>query len=276
MVKLLDTSHCSAELSDLVKNAQTEIILVSPYLQISPLFFDLLKEASSRKIPITLIYRDDTPTKRESTKSNEQKEKLRSLNIKMFVRENLHAKCYLSESTVIITSMNLYQHSQENNIELGVQIQKEEDAELYDKIYKEVQLISRISTLSPYFLKNPPFSESKPVQPSTLKSSNTSKSESTKKIQKSPPEKVSKSSTNNSFLDLISNLVFGKNVYCIRCGTTVEDNPDKPLCKKCYSSWARYKNEDFAEKYCFSCGKEAKTTYVKPLCRNCYKSKIKK
>jgi len=275
MVKLLDTSHCSAELSDLVKNAQSEIILISPYLQISPRLFDLLKEAKSRNVSITLIYRDDTPTKKESKKSNEQKEKLLSLNINMSVLENLHAKCYLNESMAIITSMNLYQHSQENNIELGVQVQKEEDAGLYDEIYKEVQLICRFCPSLPQSLGNFSLPKSNPDQPNNLKSSDNLKLKPVKKIQKPSVEYVSKSSA-NGFLDLISNLIFGKNFYCIRCGTTVEDNPDKPLCKKCYSSWARYKNENFAEKYCFLCGEEKKTTFSKPICQKCYTQKIKK
>jgi Phosphatidylserine/phosphatidylglycerophosphate/cardiolipin synthases and related enzymes len=275
MVKLLNTNHCSSELYDLVKNAQDEIILVSPYLQISPILFNSLKDASSRKVPITLIYRDETPTKRESTKSNEQKEKLRSLNIKMSICENLHAKCYLNESTAIITSMNLYQHSQQNNTELGVRIQKEEDAELYDEIYKEVQSICRISMPSPHSAKSSSLLEPKPVLPN-LKPSNNSKLDSVKPVQKPLSEKVSKSSTNNSFLDLISDLIFGKNFYCIRCGTIIEGNSDKPLCTKCYPSWARYKNENYAEKYCFLCGEEKKTTYAKPICQKCYTQKVKK
>ena len=221
-----------------------------------------------------MIYRDETPTKRESAKSNEQKEKLRSLNIKMFIRENLHAKCYLNESTAIITSMNLYQHSQENNIELGVRIQKEEDAGLYDEIYKEVQLICRLCQPPHHSLENSSLSESKPVQSSNLKSPNTS--ESAGKIQNSPSEKAPKSPTNNSFLDFLSDLIFGKNFYCIRCGAAVDGNPDKPLCTKCYPSWARYKNENYAEKYCFLCGEEKKTTYAKPVCQKCYNQKVKK
>jgi len=276
MVKLLDTSHCSAELSDLVKNAQTEIILISPYLQISPRLFDLLKEAKSRNVSITLIYRDDTPTKKESKKSNEQKEKLLSLNINTFVLGNLHAKCYLNESMAIITSMNLYQHSQENNIELGVRIQREKDSELYDEIYREMQLICKFCQPSSNSLKNSSLTEPKIGQPIALKPSNNLKPKSAEKNQKISPEKVPKSPTNSNFLTILSNFIFGKDFHCIRCGVTVEDNPDKPLCKKCYSSWARYKNENFAENYCFLCGEKAKTTYAKPLCGTCYASKMKK
>ena len=38
--------------------------------------------------------------------------------------KNLHAKCYLNESTCIISSLNLYEFSQVNNNEMGVLIEK--------------------------------------------------------------------------------------------------------------------------------------------------------
>lgn len=267
MVKLLDTSNCSAELSNLVKNSKNEIILVSPYLQISPRLLDLLKEASLRNVSITLIYREDKSTEKNSGQLNEQKSKLSGPNIKIVPLENLHAKCYLNESTAIITSMNLYQYSQENNIEFGVRVQKERDSELYDEIYNEIQRIYRISQ----FEKSPnadTSSTQKKTKSSSIKASKTESKTESKTASKAP----------SGFLDLISGLTFGPDLkcYCIRCGTIIGENPDKPFCKKCYSSWARYKKEDFAEKHCFLCGEEKETTYAKPICRKCYRSKVKK
>ncbi len=122
MVVVLDTAHCSASLSHLVKNAEKEIILVSPYLQISPVLLNLLRDASSRNVEITLIYRDDKPTGKSLERFNEEKSKLDGMNVKMLGLENLHAKCYLNEFMALLTSMNLYQHSQENNTELGLMV----------------------------------------------------------------------------------------------------------------------------------------------------------
>ncbi|WNY29200.1 hypothetical protein MmiEs2_14240 [Methanimicrococcus stummii] len=264
MVKLIDTQHCSAELSDLVKKAQKEIILVSPYLQISPRFLDLLKEASLRNISITLIYRDDKLKEKDSKQLSEQKSKFNGLNVKIAALENLHAKCYLNESKAIITSMNLYQFSQENNIEFGVRVLKESDPELYDEVYTEIQRIYKISQ----------FDREIPVAPvvAAAAQSKGSKIKSSKSAVQSDSE--SKSSSKNNFADLIP-FFSNQDCYCIRCKSKFEDKFDKPLCKKCYSSWTRYKNEDFAEKYCFSCGEENETTFAKPICRKCYRSKVK-
>ena len=59
--------------------------------------------------------------------------------------KNLHAKCYLNEESGIITSLNLYEFSQVNNNEMGVQIRRSEDSELYREAYEEAQRIIRIS-----------------------------------------------------------------------------------------------------------------------------------
>ena len=57
---------------------------------------------------------------------------------------NLHAKCYISESACIITSLNLYEFSQVNNNEMGVYIERDDGA-LYQDAYAEAQRIIRIS-----------------------------------------------------------------------------------------------------------------------------------
>ena len=58
---------------------------------------------------------------------------------------NLHAKCYMNEEMCIITSLNLYEFSQVNNNEMGILIQRAEDAQLYKDAYEEAQRIIRIS-----------------------------------------------------------------------------------------------------------------------------------
>ena len=46
--------------------------------------------------------------------------------------KNLHGKLYLSEEEAIITSMNIYDYSQVNNIEFGIHIIKNKDEEIYN------------------------------------------------------------------------------------------------------------------------------------------------
>lgn len=266
MVIVLDTAHCSASLSHLVKNAKKEIILVSPYLQISPILLNLLRDASSKNIEITLIYRDDKPTGKSLERLNEEKSKLDGMNVKMLCLENLHAKCYLNEFMAILTSMNLYQHSQENNTELGLMVIENQDPEnpdsvLYNDIRKEVLTICRFAQQSQLLSNTNPTSVSKSKQQFVSKASPSS----------SKPIKNKKSSLGSGLIETVVGAILGtNNCYCIRCSVEIEDNINRPLCNKCYSSWSRYQNENFVEKFCFSCGDSAKTTYSRPLCDDCY------
>ena len=59
--------------------------------------------------------------------------------------------------------------------------------------------------------------------------------------------------------------------FCLRCGESIPANAAQPYCKRCYSSWSRYKNEDYEEKHCHTCGKEHEATMSKPLCLACYR-----
>ena len=60
--------------------------------------------------------------------------------------ENLHAKCYLNENTAIITSMNLYEFSQQNNDEIGIRVDSKEDPQLYREIKAEAERLLRKAT----------------------------------------------------------------------------------------------------------------------------------
>ena len=59
--------------------------------------------------------------------------------------------------------------------------------------------------------------------------------------------------------------------HCIRCSKNIKLKPAVPYCKKCYSSWSNYKNEEYQEKYCHICSKRNKSTLIKPVCYPCYK-----
>lgn len=58
--------------------------------------------------------------------------------------------------------------------------------------------------------------------------------------------------------------------HCIRCTEEITLDPEKPLCADCYKKWAKYEDEDYAEKCCHACGKKTATSMRKPLCRTCY------
>ena len=139
MPKFLSTTGVSYELEELIKGASERLILISPFLRVNQRIRELLADKDRLKIDTRVVYG-------KSELSPEQSEWLLSTpSIRTSYCANLHAKCYLSESLALLTSMNLYEFSQVNNIEMGVLISRNEDPALYGAVYQEVLTILRSS-----------------------------------------------------------------------------------------------------------------------------------
>lgn len=237
MAEFLSTNGASNAIELLVKNSKQRLYLISPYLQINPLLRSLLQQLDNKisTIDIRIVSRTDKINADDMNFLNNLK------NVKIFALDNLHAKCYLNEDTAIITSLNLYQFSQQTNVEMGIKIDKSRDPEVYEAIYDQVETI---------------LSESKTYQINVVEKI---KSEPVKKEAIKPREnhKTPQTSTNEG--------------YCIRCGNKMPANPSRPLCSNCYPIWAKYSDPDYPEKFCHICGKESKQSYAKPVCYSCYK-----
>jgi hypothetical protein len=139
MAKFLNTSATNYYLEELIKNASDRLILISPYLKLNDRIKELLEDKNRLKIDVRIVY----------GKSELQPVEINWLNELSFIRtsfcKNLHAKCYINESSCIITSLNLYEFSQVNNNEMGVYVSREDDPEMYRDTYEEAQRIIRIS-----------------------------------------------------------------------------------------------------------------------------------
>ena len=134
MSKFLDTQSISSELMVLIKNAKDKIVLVSPYLKVNSQIQERLKTKSKigTLSEISIIY---GKSELKQTELDWMKD---VDDIRIFEKNNLHAKCYLNEERAIICSMNLYDYSQQNNIEMGILITKEEDPATYTDIIEEI------------------------------------------------------------------------------------------------------------------------------------------
>jgi phosphatidylserine/phosphatidylglycerophosphate/cardiolipin synthase-like enzyme len=139
MVKFLDTFGISNEIAQLIKSARDKLYLISPYLQIDDRFKQMLEDKDRMKLDVRIIYRENRLQPQENNW-------LKSLKyVRTSICKNLHAKCYLNENEVIVTSMNLYKFSQDNNEEMGIVVFKSEDEKLYNEIYEEALRLNRSS-----------------------------------------------------------------------------------------------------------------------------------
>ena len=139
MAKFLTTTAASFYLEELIKNARERLFLISPYWKLNDRLKELLEDKNRMKIDIRIIYgkNDLNPSEMKWFKSLDY--------VRISYCPNLHAKCYISEQSCIITSLNLYEFSQVNNHEMGIFLSKDEDGQIYRDAYEEAQRIIRIS-----------------------------------------------------------------------------------------------------------------------------------
>jgi phosphatidylserine/phosphatidylglycerophosphate/cardiolipin synthase-like enzyme len=141
MAKFLNTRKAVSEIEDLIRNAETRLILISPYLKLSKDFKELLTYRNSKDKITTVIFG------KQELNPNEMKflQGLRFVILKY--NQDLHAKCYLNDDKMIITSLNLYEFSMNNNKEMGVlvDLNDESDKELFEDAYKEIDFIDETS-----------------------------------------------------------------------------------------------------------------------------------
>jgi hypothetical protein len=231
MAEFLTTNGTSFNIENIIIEAKSKLMLVSPYLQISKTLYERLKDASKKGVIIKIIYGKD------ELKPNEKNSLAELKNVELYYFENLHAKCYFNESKMVITSMNMYEFSEKNNREMGVLIDRIVDKDVFEKAIGETFSIIQSSEMVP--LKK----ETRPIQ---KESSNTNKG-----FNKTSKMKVLRG-------------------YCIRCQKRIDYNPEKPYCSDCFSVWAQYSNDDFEENVCHRCGEFESTTMAKPQCYDCY------
>ena len=132
MARYEDSSGVSKAINDIIKDANEYLYIISPYLQITDKLRNNIEYTINSGVETRLLYgKKDT-----SHSESEWLFSVQGLEIRFL--ENLHAKCYLNENVALITSMNLYKFSIENNYEMGVTISKFEDPKEYERILKDV------------------------------------------------------------------------------------------------------------------------------------------
>ena len=175
MAKYLRTSSISAELENLIRDAKKELYIISPYLKLSDHIKELLNDKEREKVEVRIIFGKQELAPAEMSYLEELK------YVRLYFSKNLHAKCYLNESKMIIASMNLYEFSQQNNKEMGILIDtsNEEDRVVYLEAEKDIESIIHNSEDFSYVTapqKQNPKDSPKSDKPIILKNKDYSKS----------------------------------------------------------------------------------------------------
>jgi hypothetical protein len=121
----------------LIKDAKEKIILISYSFKVNQQIQERLKTKSKigTLSEIVIVY---GKTELKQTELEWIKE---IQDLKIYEKLNLHAKCYLNEERAIICSMNLYDYSQQTNIEMGILITRKDDEQAYESLIDEINNI---------------------------------------------------------------------------------------------------------------------------------------
>lgn len=227
MAEFLTAKGISLNLEKIIENTEKFIMIVSPYVQIEERIKKQLSIKANKGIEITFIFRKD------ENNNIKDLDWLKSKKINLISINNLHSKAFMNENDCIIGSMNLYQHSEQNNYEMGILINKDNDSNLYKSCQKEIEKYLDI------------FNEDNKITVTDVIGFFTKK---TKEITK--------------------NIIEKPNIgYCIRTGEQIQFNPERPLSYEAYKSWAKYEDMNYPEKYCHLTGQKSygKTCFAKPI-----------
>ena len=249
MASFLTTTGTTWEVEKIINTAENTIVLISPFIKISDRLLQNLRAADQKGVKTKIVY----GKKRQLDAGVEMQ--LQGLdNVELLFLENLHAKCYFNERSMVITSMNLYDFSEQNNREMGVLMTRADDGALFEAARSEAEMIIGQA--------------SSPTAAAPKKGAVT---ERTGRLQK-PAEERPKRGWAKPLSNILSGILGTESGYCIRCGEkSIPYDVDTPYCKGCYRKWSKYKNPAYEEKYCHSCGKKRRRiTKTKPRCSACY------
>lgn len=137
-MNVITSTGIHAEVVQLVENAKYFLLLISPYVDPWDRLTTEIKQASLREgMRVMLLVRggEDGPKQAEKAKA------LMYPLVQMEQLNRLHAKIYMSESEIIVTSMNLLKSSALDSWEIALRFTKADDAKQYDEISAQALML---------------------------------------------------------------------------------------------------------------------------------------
>jgi hypothetical protein len=145
MITFLTTTGLNHYLEELLKNAKEKIILISPYIQLQRDVRKLLAIKKGAGLEINIVCRTSL-----------LRENLADVSTRVFDCPTLHAKCYMNENEAIISSLNLYEFSQINNVEMGFHVTNScDDEKVFERIKTEATQLCGDANINTPVVKNP-------------------------------------------------------------------------------------------------------------------------
>ncbi len=245
MVEFLNTSKAYAEIEEIINTATTEVFLISPYIRFPKPLLERLKYKDGQGIKTIVVCREKDLNKDLGAQVRSDLKQLKNLELRF--DDDLHAKCFFNQESMVITSLNLLESSERKNREMGVLLSLKEDSRVFKEALNEAEFIV-----------------ARAKKDSIIRSIVSEVVKEAKKVIDTPKEEGSRKAR-------IPSRAKNKG-YCIRCGERITYDVDTPYCPNCYRVWKKYKDPNYEEEYCHKCGKPNElTTMDRPLCYSCFR-----
>lgn len=110
-----------AAVENLIRGAKKHLLLVSPFIDLDPRIKDaLIEKKSNSNFVLDVLFGKNENNLYKSIKKDSIDFLKQFPNIEIRYNDRLHAKFYQNDYEFIMTSMNLYNYSLANNIEVGI------------------------------------------------------------------------------------------------------------------------------------------------------------
>jgi len=129
------------QILQIVRDASQLVTFVTPYVRLWGHLQNAIDEAIGRGVAIWFVVRAG------EKKQSEQLEWLRKHRVRVSEVQHLHAKIYLNERKVIVSSMNITEKSTTNSLEFAMTVQSEDDSRRFRDYV--ARLTGRVDTSRP-------------------------------------------------------------------------------------------------------------------------------
>lgn len=273
MAEFIADDRLNSEIVKLISEAQEMLILISPYVKLHDRIKSALRTSLENR-PEVLLYvvfgKNENDKEKSLTKHD--LDFFKSLpNVAILYNSRLHAKYYASEKAAILASMNLYDFSQNNNIEAGVLMKSSKFHDLTGGLFASDTLDSSafkyfmnvLEQSDVIFDKAPKYKVGYWGLSTKYESSEVEVDQTDKYFKGEVVSNKRKFNVRQAEKSLEQT----PKGYCIRTGSQIPFNVKQPLSTEAHKSWSRFSNAEYPEKFCHFSGEPSngETTFSKPI-----------
>ncbi len=264
MAEFVKGSKLNSEIEAIFENAQQTLVIISPYIKLHSRFIEILKtKKENPNLEIIIVFGKNEEDISKSINKSDIEFLIEFPNIEILHEPRLHAKYYSNEFSSVLSSMNLYDFSQNNNIEFGIVTKTTFLGNLTSNVGNTLdkdafEYFKTIVNNSRCLYRKTPNFESKLMGLSKKYINSDVKIDNLSSFFG-----IEKNQTKNKQLKLDTKKIG----YCIRTGNEIEFNIMMPLSEKAFKNWEKYSDENYPEKFCHFSGEPSngETSFAKPI-----------